>query len=42
MTLEASIQDYIIFHLTQKRYRLADLGIPLALEAQERASVLLQ
>ena len=40
--LEGSIQGYITFHLTQKRYRLADLGIPLVFEAQERASVLLQ
>ena len=40
--LEGSIQGYITFHLTQKRYRLMDLGIPLVFEAQERASVLLQ
>lgn len=40
--LEAYIQGYIVYHFTQKRYRLADLGLPLVSEAQERVSILLQ
>lgn len=38
ITMEGFIQGYVVYHLSQRRYRLRELGIPEVIEAEDRVN----